>query len=210
MRQAFHFINGILNFPGSSANWNGKAVTYTHINTSAKAEKIEYFCGVISRVLGQKERALKLSRTLSFYAGWENHLVGHSNGCDVILDMLRDYPNFPNLKHVHLVCAACDADFEKNGLNALLKSKRIEAVTVYVAGKDRALALAHTWPGFLLGYGTLGLHGAYNVATEVLDRVKIVWGAPWSDYGHSDCWAENNFDETMGNFLPANFRPVEC
>jgi len=197
MRQAFHLVNGILNFPGCSNNWNGRGVTWLHVSTEAKAEKVEYFCGPIDRAFGQKERALKLNRTLNFYRGWENHIVGHSNGAAVALAMMRDYRKWPDIEHLHLVCGACEADFEKNGLNVWMREGRIGYVTVYVGGKDLALRLAHSWAARLLGYGVMGLHGPLNVAPDVEARVGIVTESPWADYGHSTCWDDWNFDTTM-------------
>jgi hypothetical protein len=202
MRSAFHLVNGILNFPGCSKNWNGKGVTWLHTDEAARplaarAEKIEYFCGPIDRAFGQKERAHKLFLTLNRYHDWENTVAGHSNGADVILTMLRDYHGWPPITHLHLICAATNADFEKNGLNRWLRAGRIERVSVYVAGKDLALRLAHSFTGKLLGYGTLGLHGPTNVAEDVRERVNCVWSGPWLNYGHSGCWEAGNLPRTM-------------
>lgn len=194
-------INGILTFPGSSKNWTGKAVTWAHThNLDFQGEKIEYFCGPIGRAFGQRGRSYKLFRTLSYYAGRRIVLVGHSNGASVICHMMRDYPNFPHVEHLHLVCGACEADFQKNGLNMLIRERKIDRVTVYVAGNDRALRLAHTWLARFLGYGVLGLHGPLQVAAENEASVTVV---KWPVYGHSDCWAENNFDFTMAGFVTA-------
>lgn len=195
--RVLHYVNGIMNFPGCSSNWNGRAVTHTHVNTEFRAEKIEYLCGPIDRVFGQKERAEKLFRTVLFYQGWDIDLVGHSNGADVICTMMKDYP-FPQIRSVHLVCGATDADFNLNGLNRLLTEGRVGNVTVYVAEKDQALRLAHSWMGKLLGYGVLGLHGAVNVLPSVAGRVRTV---SWPGFGHSDCWRDSAFEGTMRNFL---------
>lgn len=202
MRPAFHLVNGILNFPGSSKNWNGRGVTWLHTDDSARelaarAEKIEYFCGPIGRAFGQKKRAHKLYRTLEYYREWQNTLAGHSNGADVILSMLRDYLKWPDIHHLILLCGACNADFEKNGLNRWLREGRVKRVTVGVAGLDMALRLAHSLPGKLLGYGTLGLHGPLNVAEDIRDRVQIIWSGPWQNYGHSSCWEPHHFSSTM-------------
>jgi hypothetical protein len=196
--RVLHYVNGIMNFPGCSTNWNGRAVTHTHVNTDFRAEKIEYFCGPIDRAFGQKDRAEKLFRTVLFYQGWDIDLVGHSNGADVICTMMKDYLSFPSLRSVHLVCGATDADFNLNGLNRLLTEGRIGRVNVYVAGKDMALRAAHSWLGKVLGYGVLGLHGAVNVLPSVMDRVRTVI---WPELGHSDCWGESRFADTMSNFL---------
>lgn len=198
MRTLLVYVNGILNFPGSSKNWTGRAATFTQVTTDHWAEKCEYWCGPISRALGQRDRADKLRRTLSFYNGWDIHLVGHSNGADVILTALRDWPS-PPIAKMHLVCGATESDFNKNGLNQWIGTGRVKEVVVYVAGQDKALKLAHSWPAKLLGYGVLGLHGPVNVLSSISTRVTTV---TWPSYGHSDCWHDANFERTMDYFLP--------
>ncbi len=193
------FVNGILTFPGSSRNWTGRAVTWTHLNTEARAEKVEYFCGPIGRALGQRERAEKFAATLQHYQGWQAIAVGHSNGADVILDGLR-LAAWPRLEELHLVCGACEADFNTNGLNLALLNDRIGKVFVYIGDRDQALRLAHTLPAQLLGYGVLGLHGPRNVRANVRDRVGELH---WPDYGHSDCWHDDHFAQTMKHFTGA-------
>lgn len=191
------YVNGILTFPGESGNWNGRAVTWTHLHDDARAEKVEYFCGPIDRAFGQKERAQKLALTIQYYKGWNITLVGHSNGTDVILKAL-DLLRWPRIEAVHLVSGACEADFDKNGLNDALEGNCIGKVCVYVGGKDRALALAHSWAGRILGYGVLGLRGPLSILPAIKDRVGVL---TWPDYGHSDCWADANFTQTMEHFV---------
>lgn len=194
-KRAYFLVNGIDTWPGDSKNWNGRGVTWIHTLTDSKAEKIEYFCGPIDRAFGQKDRANKLARTVSFYQGWQNILVGHSNGADVILSALWYYPALvPHIEHIHLVCGATGADFERNGLNRWLGCGRVDRVTVYCGGKDRALKLAHLWIGKLLGYGTLGLHGPINIRQSVASRVRTIF---WRDYDHSTCWNDAHFTATM-------------
>lgn len=196
------YIPGIDTWPGCSKNWSGRAVTYTHCNSEYKAEKVEYFCGPIGRAFGQKGRAAKLYKTLSFYYRYRVRvLVGHSNGTDVILTMMRDFPAFPRVDALHLVCGATDADFVTNGLNRLLANNRVGQVFVYVAGQDMALRVAHTWLGKVLGYGVLGLHGPLNIGAGLESRVATINTSPWDSYGHSGCWGDSQFRNTMTNFL---------
>lgn len=202
-REVFIFVCGIMNFPGESDNWTGRAVTWTHAsdkvaNPCAKAEKIEYFCGPVDRVLGQTERAAKLVKTLSFYRGWNITLVGHSNGAAVILDALAA-AGWPIIKALHLISAACESDFTKNGLNAALLDSQVGTVTVYVGGKDMALRLAHSWAGRLLGYGTLGLAGPEYVDGGLKGRVDTRLEPA---YGHSDWFTELNFPPLMRLIVP--------
>jgi len=161
---------------------------------------VEYFCGPIGRAFGQTDRVSKLYRTLDQYRdGWEITMVGHSNGCDVILDALWGGAQWAQREAaLHLVCGACESNFHRNGLNTLLSSEMIGRVSVYVAKKDVALRLARSWAGKLLGYGTLGLHGPKYVSPGVAEKVETI---EWPSYGHSDCWEDGEFSETMGNFL---------
>lgn len=197
-RKIFHLVNGILTFPGASDAWNRRGMLWINATTPHKAVDCEYLCGPITRALWNKERAWRLMLQVNeFDNSWQKYLVGHSNGCDVIIDALRLGLMQP-IKHIHLVCAACEADFNKNGLNRLLTSDKVGQVTVYIAGLDRALALAHTLPGRLLGYGTLGLRGPLNVLPSACEKLNVV---NWPERGHSTCWEPANFIKTMSDFV---------
>lgn len=203
--QVFIFINGIMNLPGEALNWNDRAVTWTHVNRSVNAkllmvaEKVEYFCGPIGRAFGQDQRAKKLTRMLGFYLGWDIVLVGHSNGAAVILDAL-EMAGWPRIEEVHFVSGACEADFDRNGLNDALSRNRIGKVTVYCGGKDGAMRYARSWFARLLGYGTLGLHGPRNVAASISKAGRVATFL-WRSFGHSTCWNEDHFDATMSYFV---------
>lgn len=191
------YVPGILTIPGESRNWSGRAVTRTHTMTERRAEKVEYFTGVLTRSLFQRQRAEKLARTLDYYLTWDKRLIGHSNGCDVILDALA-LRGWPRVEELHLVCGACEADFEKNGLNRALASRSLGRVFIYVAEKDLALGAARSVLGQFFGFGTLGLKGPQNVAAGVAGRVGTV---EWRGLGHSDCWSDQHFNRTMNHFL---------
>lgn len=185
------YVCGILTFPGHARNWTGRAVTWTHLHTPHRAEKIEYFVGPVGRVLGQRLRARKLIRTLEFYADrdWRIILAGHSNGCDVILDALRALrPAAPRIAALHLLSPACDEHFERNGLNSL--ADRIGSVSVWIAAEDRPLVLADSWAGRLVGFGGLGRRGPLHATC----RPRIYRGPG----GHSH-WFEDDvqFERTM-------------
>lgn len=191
------YVNGIKNRPGDSRNWNGRAVTWTHLNTPHHAEKLEYYCSALGRRFWQKERDEKLAKMISFYADakWEIVLAGHSNGCDVILGALG-LLDWPRIERLHLVAGACEKDFEVNRLNDALNGNKIGNVTVYVAGKDSAMRVARLWLSRLLGYGDLGLNGPVNAdaALVAAGRIQTV---RWPDLDHSDCWKDYRFDDTM-------------
>jgi len=189
MRCVIHiFVNGILTRPGDADNWTGKAVTWTHLHTPHRAEKVEYFSGLITRTLLQGRRARKLAKTLRYYlaADFEIHLAGHSNGCDVILDALR-LLEWPRIASLNLISAASAADCRKNGLNDTADS--VGVVTVWIGEKDWALSLASTKTGWLLGFGTLGLTGPKNTTRPIrVIREPI---------GHGDWFDAARFDLTL-------------
>lgn len=186
--QVFLFVNGILTRPGESENWTARAVTWTHTHTPYKAEKIEYFTGIFARPLYQRRRSERLAYVLDYYlkAGFEVTIAAHSNGTDVTLDALRSRA-WPKIKALHLISAACEADFNKNGLNQSLD--RIADLQVWIAERDWALALAGTLPGQLLGYGTLGRRGPINAARPVNVRR--------ASFGHGDWFASDQMHQTM-------------
>ena len=200
-RTIYLFVNGIATWPGNFTNWNKRAVTFIHTRTPHRAEAFEYFCTPITRPFREDQRAKHFARAVREYSklGWKIICVGHSNGCDVILDGLKR-ALWPRVEAVHLVCGACEADFAVNGLNYALSFAHVGKVCVYNAQQDWALPLAHTLPGKILGYGTLGLDGALHIADEVKDRVRQVW---WMRFGHSTCWEPFHFDQTMQHFLSA-------
>jgi hypothetical protein len=198
-RTIYLFVNGVAAWPGNFTNWNKRAVTWTHTHTAARAEAFEYFCTLLTRPFRDDQRARHFARAVREYSrlGWKIVCVGHSNGADVILDGLR-HAGWPRVEALHLVCGACEADFSHNGLNYALHFAKVGHVFVYRAGHDVPLRLAHSFTGWLLGYGTLGLHGARRVAKNIQDCVGDLC---WENYGHSTCWLPEHFDFTMGHFF---------
>jgi hypothetical protein len=185
MKTVYIFVSGILTVPGRVENWTGKAATWVNLYTAAKGENIDYLTGV--RRQGELEHVERLTVVMDqYYANsWDIVLTGHSNGCDVILDSLVEQ-NWPPVKALHLISGACEADFERNGLN----DAPIPWISVWVAGQDRALALADTRAGRWLGYGTLGLEGPRNAAVPVTHVNE-------PDYDHGDWFLPENFTRTM-------------
>ena len=198
MKKIYIYVNGIMNVPGSSKNWTGRAVTSTHLQTQHYAEKVEYLTfATFTRLFGQRGRVKKLARTLSFYDGWEITLVGHSNGCAVILDALK-YLEWPPIKRVVFFSPACITDCKKNGVRAAQEFGRLDQFEVFVGGRDRPLRYAATWVGRMWGYGTMGIKGPTN---HVPAKTRIVVMSQW---GHSDWWSDFNFPWTMRQVLGNN------
>lgn len=193
------FVNGIMNFPGASNNWNSNAVTHFTCYLQRFSEKLEYFSGpFMTRRMFQKRRAERLRKKLQRYIhkGWSVNLFAHSNGCDVVLDTLRDM-QWPRIEEIHLLSAACESDFEENGLNAALRNNMVGHVFVYVAERDLPLKLAGTLLGMFFGYGTLGRTGPMRVCNEIQCVEKRVTVIRQPDFGHSTWFKEENFNDTM-------------
>lgn len=193
MKRVYIYVNGILTWPGSSKNWNRRAVTHTHLNTDHRAESLEYLSlPFFGRKLGEKKRSKKLLKKIEFYlhGGFEIVLVGHSNGCDVIADSLKVLFSGA-IKEVHLISSAGEADFNKNGIN----EAHPDVVSVWIATKDKALKLAKLKPAKWVGYGDMGAVGPKNAREDL--EVKHFK----EDFGHSDWFKAEEFDRTMARIL---------
>jgi pimeloyl-ACP methyl ester carboxylesterase len=176
----FIFVNGILNMPSDVNGWTDKAEAWIEVNTVHKATRLEYFSDVLFRRLHQESLVDDLGTICERYDDHKIILVGHSNGCDVIVRLIK------RMKH----------DI-KNGINAALQETTLGKVTVYWSPRDKALKEAKWstklfgWLG--LGYGYLGLTGPYNVAKNISHKVSSVE----RDFDHSQWFTAKNFDETM-------------
>lgn len=185
------FVNGINTFPGDSRNWTGRAVTHC-ITRGILAEKFEYLSGPgLTRSAFQRHRAAALARMLSYYEGWTLHLIGHSNGADVILDALA-MRGQPPVESLHLFSPACDEDSEKSGLNHV----KSQHTYIYIAEKDWALRLGGTAVGRFFGFGRLGLDGPQNYTSS---SPFLITREP--NYGH-DTWFDSvAWSKTMDRIL---------
>lgn len=198
-------VPGIDQWPDDSRNWDCRGQTWSNLNPlpvqNATVEDIvvtdraDYFCGPIGRAFHQQRRIDRVKAVLKPYVdgGFDIIADAHSNGTDIVLNALKQM-GWPRVEALHLVSGACQADFEKNGLNNALCSRRIGKVYVYVAGKDWPLRIARSWLGHLLGYGTLGLRGPLNVSETVTHQVEV-FVRP--EFGHGTWFAPEYFEETM-------------
>lgn len=190
-------VPGILTFPYSSRNWDSRAATWSNKHGILN-DRTDYYCGPISRAWHQQRRVDHVKETLQQYPEflYERTAVVHSNGNDLIIKALADL-NWPRMESLHIISGAGQADFEKNGLNYALSKGRIGKVTVYVGEKDMALRFAHS-VGWMVGFGTLGLHGPKRVRQNLLDTGRVVT-VKEKEYGHSTWFEPANFDGTMMN-----------
>jgi len=194
-KTVYVLINGILNNPEDIHGWTDTAELWIETKTKARATRMEYKSGALTRRIFQGKRIKNLVEIVREYSECNIILVGHSNGCEIICQALRT--SDIKAKEVHLVAAAATRDFRKNGLNEALESKRVGKLFLYGSINDSALKKAKAF-GFLsyfgLGYGWLGLDGPENVANELTGRMEMHWR---DGFDHSTWWNNDNFEETM-------------
>jgi hypothetical protein len=81
-------VNGILTLPSDSDGWTDRLVVQINAAWPDKyrGDKYEYFCSPLLRMVGQEHRGEELFGLIGKYEPDKNriHLVGHSNGCDLI------------------------------------------------------------------------------------------------------------------------------
>lgn len=186
-------INGILTRNEDIDAWNDRLAAWIDVHTPYKATVDKYFSTVFLRFLGQPARVHNLLKLIERYSDFDIVLVGHSNGCDVIvraLNHLMEKSAARSVLQAHLFAAAAEVDFDRNGMNKVLRSLTLNTLFLYGSYSDSVLRLAKQSYGWLLPcfrYGYLGLDGPQNVASDVLPNVARLW-MPWFD--HSTWWME--------------------
>lgn len=189
------FCNGILTKPGVIDNWNVRACTWVDQQTKYRAERYEYASDAIFRRIGQEQRVKDLQTVVHRLSGGDIILVGHSNGCDLIERLVKR--NVHYFKEIHLIAAASENDFRKNGYNDALRKNGVGQIFIYHSPLDEALKQAKWstrlfgWLG--LGYGYLGLTGPKYISKEVQHKVISIE----RPFNHSEWFTESNFDDTM-------------
>jgi len=206
MRDLVIFINGILTRPGNAFAWTDEAVRWLNRQDLAHvaADRFEYFCPPLTRRLFLARDAQNLARAIAEYtAGAPDcrlHLVGHSNGCELIARAVQlTGTRFATL---HLISGAVERDFTKNGLGERLQRGQIGAVYCYCSRGDAVLKYfargSQLITGGLLGYGDLGYRGPAGVGSPAFNPVETHWE---TSFGHSDWFSAQNFDQTMQRVL---------
>lgn len=214
-RVAFLCINGILNAPSKPDAWTDEAVLHILRKwpDDVTALKYEYFATPLFRRIGQKTRAQHIASIVNSFrrSGYRVSLIGHSNGCALIAEVIGNIGS--EVSSVHLFAPAADeVDFER-----AIEQETVQRIHIYGSTNDSALKFARItksgigWMG--LGYGSLGLRGPAFAAKYP----DIVTDHSNNAYGHSD-WFEPrpNFLNTMSLIAkhegitpkPAQFIPV--
>lgn len=183
-RIAFICINGILTAPAKPDAWTDEAVLHILRKwpDDVTALKYEYFASPLFRRIGQKTRAQHIANIANSFrrSGYRVSLIGHSNGCALIAEVIANIGT--EVSSVHLFApAANEQDFEP-----AIEQDTVERIHIYGSKNDAALKLARVsraavgWLG--LGYGSLGLRGPAFAAKHP----SIVTDHSNDAYGHSD------------------------
>ena len=189
---------GINSQPESWSDWPNRVIPIVNLRQDWRAQATFYATTALTVGINEEERVETTADILKAYSGVETHAWGHSNGTRVILDGWKA-AGCPKLATVHLLCGACDSDFDANGINTGLIGGEIGNVFVYVADCDHAMRIENTFAGRTVfglppSHAPLGLAGPKNVAPAVQDRVHLF---AWTGYDHSTCWDANHFGSTI-------------
>lgn len=212
MRRIYIFANGIrVSAETSLTTWNHRAAIWVNLHTPFKAVPFSYHTKALLRWIRQGRRAEELCRMLELCraGGFEIHLAGHSNGCDLILRALETFSG--RIESIHLFEAAAEADCSMNGLNARISKGQLGALHCYCSRGDEALMIARisrvlAWPlqplralGYRLGYGSLGLEGPQGLlAPDLLEangcKAEVVFR---DSFDHSTWFENGHFEPTL-------------
>lgn len=193
MNEVLFAANGILTIPGDEDNWTGKMVTGTHNRReNIQAEKIEYFTGPVGKIFRNKQRAMRLIKTMRRYKGRRVRGVVHSNGADMVMDAMGIEPF--RIDVLHMISPAISADCEKNGLNDAIRNNHIGRVYIWCGDKDWALRFGRSILGQLWGYGALGLEGPQPPSDKIIVRRE-------PEFGHSTWFNKENIESTISRVI---------
>lgn len=195
-RTILFVINGIESDPSNLRGWTDNFATSLNVNSPdwVQVEKFEYLVRFWNRWFKQNGLAKELIAKIKYYleAGYRVVLVGHSNGCDLIVRALKE----TKVDSIHLFAAAAwEKDFE-----AAIEAKQVRRIHLYGSPDDFALKTASFTSKFLkvisfgkLGYGSMGLKN--TLAEKYPDIVK---DHSIKGYGHSTWFIKGpHYDYTI-------------
>ncbi len=199
-RFVYILVPGIRTATGDNSAWCVRmADDIMRARPEAKATEFRYYAGPLTRRIKQARHARQLASVIEQWAraGFKAVVVGHSNGCDLIERAMRlvTVPVYA----LHLIAAASDNDFCRNGYVEKLLSESIHEVHVYYSASDAVLsraARASRLFGFLgLGYGSLGELGPVNVPASIIGTAVRLHKRAYM--GHSDWFSGAHYADTM-------------
>lgn len=200
----FIFINGILTLPSDKNGWTDRAARWIDEELEwlcASGEALEYFTGpsLMWRTLMNQQMVRKLiRRTEQIPAGTRIHLIGHSNGCDIICSALPAIR--ANVRSITLIAAAVEHNFHFNHLNEALIDRPDLRVQVLCSPDDEVLkwlARPSRWILGKLGYGYLGYQAAVDSSALKVFIPSQIDVVSCPGFGHGDYFKPGYFDKTM-------------
>jgi pimeloyl-ACP methyl ester carboxylesterase len=115
------------------------------------------------------------------------NLIAHSNGTVVGLEALFQNPDL-HIDDLHLFGSAAYRDCNRNHVNMLLTSGRVERCYIYTSQGDGVLLAGNLFTGWLQnngwGYGDLGRRGPTNLLNTNKPDVMVIDCTPAD---HGDC-----------------------
>jgi len=201
-------VRGNAGSPSNFVEWEYLSRDYIIQNLAVPAVAVSYATTFATVWRNRGMRAQRFAKILNGYTtrDWRVNIMAHSEGSVVGTDALR-LLGWPRIENLHLVCGACDHDFQKLGLNDALRKERISAIHTWQAGRDTAMQFESLAIGRILFgiHRPLGLDGPTNVSQQYANLVHEHWESPWDSYGHSDCWLPQNFNRTMDGFVKSQW-----
>lgn len=192
----FYFINGIKTDAGNNAIWPKRMerlIESLPWTDSLRAYSYTYHAYALTRWMKQAGRVRDVREDLYDRRMLEEDvvLVGHSNGCAIIADLLKNYPEI-NVSQIHLIAGAVEDSFEKNGLNKAVERKQVGEIFLYCSDQDKALKWARmthwvNWIDNRWGYGDLGKVGPSDCTDQAKSLSRIRW---FEGYDHSDYFSD--------------------
>src|ERR1017187_5840381 len=124
-KTVFLFEHGVSNLPSRWREWCNLAIAHVHQKKWKSyhcAQTLFYITTPLTVWIKDKKRFSAFSKMLLGYVNKNFRIIcaGHSNGARIILEGLKK-AKWPRVEEIHLLCGACNADFDENGLNQALE-----------------------------------------------------------------------------------------
>jgi hypothetical protein len=206
MKTIWFIVRGIAGSPSNFVEWEYLVRDHIIRKLGVPAVAVSYATSFATVWRNRSMRANRFAEIIKAYAdaGWTMNFIAHSEGTVVALDALRSL-YWPKVGNLHLVCGACDNDFERLGMNYAIRQDMFDSVHVWIAGQDSAMHFENLAIGRMLFQVKmpLGLKGPVNIDPIARSMVRIHYEMPWFNYGHSDCWLPENMAATVDGILLA-------
>jgi hypothetical protein len=200
-------VRGIAGSPSNFLEFEYEARDFIIQTTGQHAIAVSYATSFLTAWRRRRWRAQRFAKVLKSYSDldWRINMICHSEGTVVATDALK-LLNWPRIEQLHLVCGACNSDFDDLGINDAFASNNLGNVHCWIAGHDTAMRFERLILGKLL-FGIpersepLGLYGPRNVNQRFRNQVVEHWDNPWNQYDHSTCWEPAKMAISMNGFL---------